>query len=708
MNKMIRRLFLFFCLNSFLVVSFAQQRKSSKLLLSASSHLGNYIYLFDGHDLQDSSLLNSTDHFIIKREIVNSLDSSSIPIAEKDMKEIGIAKKPTTSKELKTALSVSGVKAMKEGFGLKKDQELIGFLQNHESPNEYFLFYPMIETRIALAHVYLDKEVIQGRAYLYAITRVDKQNNQQFWGKTIVLGKTDNYRLPFYKSLSFPAEVSDSSISFKWAVPINIDDNTLPKPAKRLSFDADGLLYNTFFAPLSIRATIELGINDKWERMEGNLFPQINTTKDTLIFSFSKSFEQGSVVKSVMTIEDELHNIGNKSDTVNAFLITKKNAPAITHLTVKDTLNGMYLHWNQLPESPYLSGIQIIRFGVNNLADTLPLLPVIDTAFIDYGIKAGVTYRYEVRALYLPGMSINQPIAANSFGTLTQFSRPFPPYSLSAANEGKNVRLKWKSSNDPTVDAFFVYRGVNPERLNLFSGRITNTTYLDTTMELNGGSQYYYAVISQNLKQDTSIYSNIVSIIPNRKLQIPAPIEMTFYYSNGALNLFWQDSRKVNNQVKSFIVEKKEKNEISFSSITPQPIEGILFKDTSTIKSGITYQYRVASVSFKGDTSEFSEVFTYALPKSRVDVINKFDLLNGPKGITVSLPTVYFDNRKAYNIFRRKEGENEFSKIASIKANDFVYEDTNVVKGVTYYYAITITENDDREGRIGMSVSIKR
>lgn len=705
---MFQKIFFVLGLSSLLMISFAQQSKPSKVLLSASSPQGNYIYLLDGRDLQDSSLLSSTDHFIIKRAIVkNSLDTANLSLLENSLKEIGVAKKPATSKELKNALPASGIKAMKEAFGLKSDEDLVSYLSKHQDPKQYFLFYQLIETRIALAHVFLDKDVSEGQVYLYQVVRVDKNNQQHAWGKTVVLGKAGNYKMTYFNTISFPAEVRDSSIQYKWAVPININLSTIPKPEKRVSIDPKGVLYNTFFFPTSLRASLEVGINDKWEKQAGALFPQVNKSKDTLFFTYSKRFAPGSVVRAFIALEDEVHNVGNKSDTINAFLITKKNAPAINFLSVTDTLNGLFLHWNPLPESPFISGVQIIKYGVGNIADTLPLLPIGDTTYFDAAIKAGITYRYEVRALYLPGMAVYQTLPANSFGTLTKFSKPNPPFNLTATNEGSNIRLQWNTTNDPTIDAYFVYRGTTPQQLSLFSGRITSTNFLDTTPELSGGSQYYYAVISQNLKQDTSIFSNVVSIIPQRKIEIPAPTEVTFYYTNGALNIFWQDSRRVNNMVKSFIVQKKLKNETDFTTITQQPIEAITLKDTA-IKMGTSYHYRVAAISIKGDTSNFSEAFEYSLAKGRVDVLNKFDLLNGPKGITVSLPTVYYDNRKAYNIFRRKASEPNFSRIARISANEFVYLDTKVIDGESYFYAISITETDDREGKMGMPASINR
>ena len=694
---------LFCCL---VLASYSQNGRQVSGMFTASSKMGNYIYLVNSNDLSDSIGFSSIDHFVIKRSsLANNADTAAFLQAEKTLKVVGIAKKPSSSRELRNVLPPWCIKAFNVALKLKTDDEIVKFIQQHSFPEKYGLLYSIIETRMALAHVYLDKETKEGEAYVYQVYSVDKQGHEQLWGKTVSLGKAGNYLLPHFKALVSGTEIKDSSIGFGWRVPININLSAISKPTKRMGFDKEGKLYNSFFTPSSIRATIKLSVdNGDFEKQEGTLFPQLNPTEDTLYFAYIKRFKPGSIVSAHLILEDEIHNQGGYSDTINAFMFTQNNAHRLTFLSVKDTINGLYLSWHPLPRSPFLAGVQIIRYGLDKDVDTLPLLPISDTEFTDYKIKAGVNYRYSVRALYLPGMAAYQTMAANNFGTLTKFSRPMPPYNLTASNEGKHIRLNWEVANDPTIDGYYIFRGTTPNNLRLLPKRITQKTYLDTTTELSGGSQYYYAVMSRNLKQDSSIYSNVVLVVPTRKLNIPAPTEMKFYFANHVLNLIWQDCRQMNNQVESFIVQKKLKEQDSFITITSKPIQGNTFKDSS-VTAGIGYQYRVASVSFRGDTGTFSETFEYTLAKNRVDILSDFNVINTPKGITVSLPYAIYGNRKAYNIYRRKSTEKVFSKIAFIPATQFTYEDTNVEDGVGYLYRVSITETDGREGATGTSVS---
>ena len=77
-------------------------------------------------------------------------------------------------------------------------------------------------------------------------------------------------------------------------------------------------------------------------------------------------------------------------------------------------------------------------------------------------------------------------------------------------------------------------------------------------------------------------------------------------------------------------------------------------------------------------------------------------------GIEIALPTLVYENRKSYNIYRKEEGANSFSKIATLKPDDFIYIDKEVSMGKYYLYAISIVENDDREGKLSDEKAVKR
>ena len=184
-----------------------------------------------------------------------------------------------------------------------------------------------------------------------------------------------------------------------------------------------------------------------------------------------------------------------------------------------------------------------------------------------------------------------------------------------------------------------------------------------------------------------------------------SPSNLSTYYFNGRVKIYWEDVRKINSAIQSFVLQKRKSGEKEFKFINDKLITENSFEDTS-IKAGTVYEYRAASVSFKGDTSEFGQVTEFNIPAKSIEIINIFYVRNAKNGIEISWPSM-LSNRKGYCIYRRKANEGKFTKIATVDAGTFSYLDKNVNKGIDYVYRMSILEKDGREGVTGKSISIK-
>jgi hypothetical protein len=310
-----------------------------------------------------------------------------------------------------------------------------------------------------------------------------------------------------------------------------------------------------------------------------------------------------------------------------------------------------------------------------------------------------------VKAKFFPNSGLSQKTPATGVGTFTKFTRPMAPYELSVENSESDVLLKWKAIDEPGLYGFYVYRGTSTKNIVLLAGPIFNKYYKDTSASLSGNSQYYYQLASQNYRQDTSMFTSIVNIIPNRKIPMISPSNLSTYYFNGRVKIYWEDVRKINSAIQSFVLQKRKSGEKEFKFINDKLINENSFEDTS-IKAGTVYEYRAASVSFKGDTSEFGQVTEFNIPAKSIEIINIFYVRNAKNGIEISWPSM-LSNRKGYCIYRRKANEEKFTKIATVDAGTFSYLDKNVNKGIDYVYRMSILEKDGREGVTGKSISIK-
>lgn len=682
------------------------QTKNSpvKLLSNATSHHGNYIYLYSVKELtEDSVALRQTDHFIIERTKFDSANLEKVGVGKK---KIGEARCANSIEELIKYYSLSEIEDIKKLYSFSTNDELVNYFNTHTRPKDYPIIYSKIETKLALGQVFLDSDVKKGDIYFYIVIRVKKDKTQEAWGFSLVQSKAGNYTLPYYKPLLKSIKATDSLINLTWQLPVSMDlYMNLPKPTSLIAKDSGGLTLKMPFYPSSLKANVMIENNGSFIETQ-KLLPVLNASNDTVTYFYTKKCLPEEALTAYLITEDEVYNQGISSDTAHAYAIQNNMVPFITGIRINEIVNGIQISWDKVPEKPYLTGVQIGRYNSDEVYDSIATVPVSDTSFIDYQVQVGQHYRYKVKTVFLPGLGVEQSLPAESVGTFTRFTLPLPPYDVTVENNGKNILLKWEAIDDPAFFGYYVYRGTSSKQLDLVAGPVTERNFLDTAASLSGRSEYYYAISTQNLRQDTSIYSPVVSITPNRKINTSSPTTINFYFSDNSLRVYWDDVRQDDNAIESFVVQKKTKEQKTFSDFTTQPVINNFIED-SNIVAGVAYQYRVASVSFRGDTEEYGETYEYTLPDQEVDKINLFFLRNVTGGIHISWPEME-TNRKAYTIYRREASDKKFSKLRTVGSSTFFYVDKTARLDKTYVYSITITEMDNREGRMGNSRSIRR
>jgi hypothetical protein len=436
------------------------------------------------------------------------------------------------------------------------------------------------------------------------------------------------------------------------------------------------------------------------------LFGGTNYTGDSIYFVYSKKCKPGDVTIAYVTPEDEVYNQAINSEQVIAVNVDKFTMVMLKAIKAEEITDGIRLYWNKIPRTAYITGIQITRTDSKKIIDTVALLNPVDSEFVDYNIKPGHHYTYEARCMYNPLTKLVQADAAQTVGKYLKFSKPLPPYDLTANNSGKNILLSWKHYHSKTTNGFYVYRGLSMEKLTVVAGPIRDTMYIDTAQHLSARSNYYYAVIAENLRQDTSIYSNVVFIKPNRAAETILTNDISFYYSNNALRISWKDGRKEDAFIKGFVVQKRKEGDKDFTPLTLKTLVNNVVD--SQLVAGINYEYRVANVTTNDSISSFGNAQSFSLPKPMVDLVNEFYVRNVKDAIEISLPAMKTANRKSYTIYRREAAEKSFTKLGTIDANTFSYEDKTAVAKTVYVYAITITETDGREGAKGKSISVRK
>jgi hypothetical protein len=205
-------------ITSFLTVS-AQNDNSIRKINHITSPAGNYLYLcnLDQFLTKDSNLINATSYFIVERTMY---DNATRQYLENSKKVVGTARMIQTKNDLKNYLTNDFVEGFKKAFNVKNENELVNYFQKHNHPRYFSLMYMFIETKMAMGHVFFDKDVKQGEVYRYTVTRVDNNKAQEFWGNCVVESKIGNYELNYLKPLVDTAVTFDSSIYINWKLPI--------------------------------------------------------------------------------------------------------------------------------------------------------------------------------------------------------------------------------------------------------------------------------------------------------------------------------------------------------------------------------------------------------------------------------------------------------------------------------------------------------
>ncbi len=676
--------------------------KESDKILYQSSPKGIYLHVIPQamYSSDDSMRLKNLDYFIIYRSEILSENNKNT-----ENQQIGLLKKVGTYNEIAEIFGNEKLQRIKRVLNLNDANSVVQYFKNKKNPEQYPLIYQLIETKIVAGDVYWDKTAKPETKYKYLVIAVLKNGEQKDWGNVITQNNSKDLSINYFKPVFNKREVYDSAIVLNWVLVV---DRVKEGDRTVLYDETNG--YNPMWNDnVNLYATVYNFSNGKYHELK-RIAANWNEELDTAIFSVSIPAASYQAYNNFIQLEDNVYNRGNNSDTVESFCVNDDNLPIIKEIFITDTVDAVKIAWHSQSKLPFIKAVQIIReFSKDSIAmkDTLPLINVYDSVYYDYHILPGIKYLYFAKFIYHPSIDAKQSIPAQGVGSYIKFSKPNIPTMLTARDEKGNNRLNWDYVTQKSFYAYYVYRGTNPDKVKLISPAIFEKTYLDTSISLSPRLTYYYKVVAENLRNDTSLYSDFASITPNRKVAFATASVYDFYYENNQLHITWTDVRNTDNFVKSYQLYRRYLGEEKYLLLTPEPLSVAAFTDKN-IKPNERIYYKAVSVSHQGDTIHSPIIGEFFLPKSKVDVVSDFSLKNVADGILISLPKVNYSNRKAYIIYRRKATEDTFEKVGILDNCNFELVDTNVQPNTNYVYAIAIVDRDGKEGSISVSKSIKK
>lgn len=711
---------LLFLLNLIVLVSTAQDDNSVGMVMSVSSDKGNLIRVLNNSEpLEFGKTLAQTKRFIVK--------GTRRVSGEESLKNIGTIDVPRSYEGFKAKLNEDDYNEFKTLLNLQSDAEVTAFLNKPESILSMVLFTELkVDFVYALGLGYLDQNVEAKKLYEYEVYREDLNGKQELWGSTIVFAKSGNTELDRIKMAVKDITPTDSSIVFTWDVEIpEMEDLDFPdlENTKR-----PGILSTKKYTPetnydqllpyinrylltdVSTKFVPFYRINDEKDWLQGGkIIAGMDSVTGKHFITYTVNCLPNDVIESLVVPEDYVANRGPKSETVVAIAAHQGSVGFIYDVQARDSVNSIILTWDKLAEQPYYAGIEIAKGWNEEEPSVVATLPANATSYIDNQVfPAGRLFSYYVRPLFINLNGLQQEVPAVVTHSCTTFSKPSVPYNLQVKTEGDLVKISWEGSEDPAFHSYHVLRGATPQNMGIISPNVYEKEYRDSLEYLSGRDTHYYAVMAMNVTQDTSEYSNFVSYVPEKKIEIQSPPYLAYEVVNGAAYLSWDDVKLNDKYIAGYILQKKAENS-NFRTIHTGIWEYNQYVD-HTFEVGKTSYYRVASVSIKGDTAAYSMEMTAGgpIPDLGLEPINGVKLTNLSKSIRISWPSVSNQVVSKYKVYKKLPTDRTFTLLKEANSGNFEAEDDKVESGKIYVYAVTVVNSKNQESEISEEKAIYR
>lgn len=438
----------------------------------------------------------------------------------------------------------------------------------------------------------------------------------------------------------------------------------------------------------------------------------VYSRRDTLFAMYSMSTVPGSKLQLFVRGEDIAGNTGLPSDTVRLLALNMNNTLSVTHLTARDTLGRVELHWDSLPAKAYYSGLLVLksRSATSDyiVVDTLPASAV---SYLDRKILGGTQYYYRIEPIliHLPQGGRTTP-ALVTVTTKKREGRPSRPQGLAYSfTARRDVRLSWQADGQLDIFAYYILRGSSVQDLKVISPAVRDTVFIDSAEHLAPGVTYVYAVSAMNMDMQWGDTSAPVSMVEPGARLVTSPAGITARATPQGVRLHWNDVSLSDGGVTGYLVYKRKKGETYFQPLTMRLLEATVFTDTTAILPGV-YEYGCTAVDAWGNQSILSSLAQVDL--SGMDGMAAppvFALRNIKEGIEVSVPSSVntVDAQTKYLLYRRTVKEKQYHKIGEVPADHPVYIDKEVMADQLYAYTISV-RSQNVESSKGGERSIRR
>lgn len=462
-------------------------------------------------------------------------------------------------------------------------------------------------------------------------------------------------------------------------------------------------------------------LDGEFMRLEDKVMAR-RTEDSLLVYQWQEEVQPEHTYRYVVEPIDIVGNTGPMSDTLTVISVDFENLPLIRNVSAEDTTSGIYLSWDPVPNKSYITGVEIRR-SRNSARDFIVMdtLSVRDTEYLDTRLVPNTPYYYEFRVVTVRNR-MEQPsgVASGSFTNNTL--PPSPPNNVRASQEDDGIRLNWDANPEPDLFGYYVYRGTSRyDSMAVISRAIKDTTtFFDNSEELNGRTNYVYAVKSVNISELQSNVSESVVIRPDREVRPPAPVGISGYAEQNRVRLSWQDVKERDGAIEGYHVYRADEpitdrtteesasetaEMYGYQRLNEELLAANAFDDLS-VSSGETYYYAVSSVDLYNEESELSNEATFSTETVSLIAPSQVSVRNVSEGVEIRWSSTMQDGAVGYRLHRRARGSNSPETLTTLSADESIYLDESVESGDFYWYSVSIL-SDSSESEPSGEISVQ-
>ena len=284
---------------------------------------------------------------------------------------------------------------------------------------------------------------------------------------------------------------------------------------------------------------------------------------------------------------------------------------------------------------------------------------------------------------------------------------PYPaqPEGLQARGGSQKVVLTWQPNKESTLRGYKVFRGTTPTGPFSKVASVTKSTFTDDA-DLENNRTYYYKVQAFNEEGKESPASTVIAAETAPSPFSPIILDATSHIAS--ITIRWTTNPRTGDdgtEVSGFKIYRATEPEGEYVWVGSLSVEGanqsqLRLKqfdyEDSGLADGAKYYYRLTAFNNRGIESDFSSTLEGSTVSRPVGLQAIGDMI---REIHLQWHPTPFSQVKGYRLYRNTSPQGTFERIGEVEGykKDSFVDEQNLGDAVTYYYRMTVYDNEGRE-----------